>query len=130
MATVLASTRQMSSTKNNRFPATAAISAISPAVQFLGALQRVVASTMLYILLRLQTILSIVVRQVFYTVRHAWRTGKAVVRHAWKKTEKARDRVFFEFMVWILNPHAVALLVFWPGWIVIGGLWVWWMIWG
>lgn len=120
----------MSSTKNNLSPATAAISAISPAVQYLSALQRVIASTVLYILLRLQSLLSIVLRQVFYTVQHAWRTAKAVVRHAWKRTEKARDKVFFEFMVWILNPHAVALLVFWPGWILIGALWVWWMLWG
>lgn len=37
----------------------------------------------------------------------------------WKRTEKARKKLFLEFMMWILNPNAVALLIFWPGWIVL-----------
>lgn len=48
----------------------------------------------------------------------AWGVASTV----WKRTEKARRKLFFEFMVWILNPNAVALLIFWPGWIVLGGI--------
>jgi hypothetical protein len=40
----------------------------------------------------------------------------------WKHTEKARRKLFFELMLWILNPNAVALFVFWPGWIVLAGI--------
>jgi hypothetical protein len=40
----------------------------------------------------------------------------------WKRTEKARKKLLFEFIIWILNPNAVALLVFWPGWIVLAGI--------
>lgn len=40
----------------------------------------------------------------------------------WKYTEKARKKLFFEFMLWILNPNAVVLFVFWPGWIVLTGI--------
>jgi hypothetical protein len=42
--------------------------------------------------------------------------------HLWKGTEKLRRKLFFEFMVWILNPNAVVLFIFWSGWIVLGGI--------
>ncbi|MCJ1314150.1 hypothetical protein MMC25_007830 [Agyrium rufum] len=29
------------------------------------------------------------------------------------------------FLVWLMNPNAVLLLVFWPGWLVLVGLWFW-----
>jgi hypothetical protein len=45
-----------------------------------------------------------------------------VASEVWKRTEKARRKMLFEFIVWILNPNAVALLVFWPGWIVLAGI--------
>jgi hypothetical protein len=48
----------------------------------------------------------------------AWGLASAI----WKRTEKARRKLFFEFILWILNPNAIALLVFWPGWIVMAGI--------
>jgi hypothetical protein len=42
----------------------------------------------------------------------------------WKWTEKIRRKLFFEFMIWILNPNAVILFIFWPGWIVLGGIYL------
>ena len=49
--------------------------------------------------------------------------GIAVAAMIWKSTEKLRKKLFVEFMMWILNPNAVALFIFWPGWIVLLGLW-------
>jgi hypothetical protein len=54
-------------------------------------------------------------------------TGKALLhatafaRYAWKRTERLRDRMFFEFMVWILHPSPLALFLLWPGWVVVFG---------
>lgn len=45
-----------------------------------------------------------------------------LVSSIWKRTEKARRKLFFELVIWILNPNAVALLVFWPGWIALAGV--------
>ncbi len=53
-----------------------------------------------------------------------------IAKEARKRTEKARKKIFFEFMVWILNPNAVALFVFWPGWIVVAGVWFGARLWG
>jgi hypothetical protein len=56
----------------------------------------------------------------------ATRFGAAAV---WKRTERVRRKLFFEFMVWILNPNAVMLFIFWPGWIVLlGFLFVFWCL--
>jgi hypothetical protein len=52
-------------------------------------------------------------------------TTREMARRGWKALEPLRKKLFFEFMVWILNPYAVALFVFWPGWIVVGGVWFW-----
>ena len=48
----------------------------------------------------------------------------SISARAWESTEKFRDACFFHFMVWILNPYAVALFIFWPGWIVVGAIWL------
>jgi hypothetical protein len=50
----------------------------------------------------------------------AWRLACTL----WKGTEKLRRKLFFEFVVWILNPNAVILFIFWPGWIVLGGIYL------
>lgn len=45
------------------------------------------------------------------------------VKLGWKSTERARQRLFFEFMVFILGcGNGILLLLFWPGWIFIGML--------
>jgi hypothetical protein len=48
-----------------------------------------------------------------------WGSGSGAVRRAWKRTERARARVFFEFMVWLLHPSPLVLFIFWPGWIFV-----------
>jgi hypothetical protein len=44
-------------------------------------------------------------------------------RLAWRRSRRYRNRVVRDFFLWILNPNALALLVFWPGWWVLGVLW-------
>lgn len=46
------------------------------------------------------------------------------VRRLEKRTERFRNDCFWHFMVTLLNPYALYLVVFWPGWVVLGGLWV------
>ncbi|KAH0547664.1 hypothetical protein FGG08_000153 [Glutinoglossum americanum] len=47
----------------------------------------------------------------------------ALLHGAWRRTEKFRDRCFYDFIVLLVNPNAVALVLFWPGWIVVGVAW-------
>lgn len=50
---------------------------------------------------------------------HGMVAASFAVKNIWKRTEKARARIFFEFMVWLLHPSPVVLLIFWPGWIFV-----------
>jgi len=44
------------------------------------------------------------------------------MRRSWKASEKLRNKLFFELVVFVLGGgNGMILLVFWPGWIVIGG---------
>lgn len=49
---------------------------------------------------------------------------KIVSKTLYKHTERIQRQIFFNFMVWILNPYAVYLFIFWPGWILVGSIWV------
>ena len=40
--------------------------------------------------------------------------------------EKFRADCFWHFMCWLLNPNAILLLLFWPGWFLIALVWLWW----
>jgi hypothetical protein len=50
-------------------------------------------------------------------------TSKRGMRLLWRSTERMRKKLFYEFMVFVLGSggNAAILVVFWPGWIVIGG---------
>ncbi|OBT88291.1 hypothetical protein VE02_03424 [Pseudogymnoascus sp. 03VT05] len=50
---------------------------------------------------------------------HGWVAARTAVKRGWKRTERARARVFFEFMVWLLHPSPLVLFIFWPGWIFV-----------
>ncbi len=54
---------------------------------------------------------------------------KRATRMGWKSTERLRRKLWFEFMVFVLGGggNGLILVLFWPGWIVLGvvlGLWM------
>ena len=51
--------------------------------------------------------------------------SSSYAKAASKAVYKFRQDCFWHFMVWILNPYALWLFIFWPGWIVLGVLWIW-----
>jgi hypothetical protein len=59
-------------------------------------------------------------------------TSKRGVRALWKSTEGTRKKLFREFMIFILGEgNQVILLLFWPGWILVGGsVWAALRLWG
>ncbi|MCJ1391537.1 hypothetical protein MMC18_004401 [Xylographa bjoerkii] len=55
----------------------------------------------------------------------AEREVRAVLKVGYKKIDKFWNDCFWHLMVWMLNPYAIWLFIFWPGWIVVGGLCRW-----
>lgn len=60
-------------------------------------------------------------RNFLFAIEHAMRLG-------WKYTEPLRRKLAFELAVFVLGSgNGLFLILFWPGWIVIGGvLGLWW----
>ena len=73
------------------------------------------------------TLTFIVLRAYFFVVF----CGQGLVRagrEVYKRSEPARKRLFWEFMVWLLHPSPVLMVVMWPGWIVLVMAWVAWKL--
>ena len=53
-----------------------------------------------------------------------------IVKFGWRRFEKRlyrfRQDCFWHFMCWVLNPNALLLLLFWPGWLLVLGIWLSW----
>lgn len=99
----------------------------------------------LKILLQITFLLSFTLQHTFYAskillqhthlvssevLRQSYRTTRRAVAVMWKATEKGRERLFFEFMVFILGcGNGLCLVLFWPGWILFGGVAIsmWWV---
>lgn len=69
---------------------------------------------------------------VYIVLPTLWMLGNAasasgtLLKRGWKSTEKFRDDCFVQVLIWLLNPYALALFVFWPGWWILGlGWWLW-----
>ncbi|MCJ1362565.1 hypothetical protein MMC16_001669 [Acarospora aff. strigata] len=60
--------------------------------------------------------------QVFFLLTHP-------LRALWTRTIPLRDELFLQMLLWLLNPYAVALVVFWPGWWILGVVWWVWGMW-
>lgn len=55
------------------------------------------------------------------------RTTKHLLLNLHKRTEPLRQKLFFEFMVFILNPglgHGLCVVIFWPGWLLVLAGWL------
>lgn len=64
-------------------------------------------------------------------IRPRFAQNVALIPSIWAFFEPLRRKLFREFIIWILNPGLggmVCCVVFWPGWILAGGLWFGWVI--
>ena len=100
---------------------------------FLTALASILNTILSIVLIFLVKILT----PILFIANYAFRLSKAYLlgplavlssnygRVAYKAIYKFRQDCFWHFMVWILNPYALWLFIFWPGWIIFVGLWMW-----
>lgn len=99
--------------------------------------QRLLSTTTLFVAFRAYFLSVMILRQSFYAcqillmqsyfaagllAKQLFLTSKQAMNLSWKATERFRNKLFFEFMIFILGGgNPVFLVIFWPGWIVIGG---------
>jgi hypothetical protein len=103
--------------------------------------QRLLSTTTVFVLFRAYLLSALLLRQSFYAaqillVQSAYASAllaQQIVRAAtqtltlsWRATTPLRKKLVFEFMVFVLGAggNNIILLVFWPGWLVVGpGVW-------
>ena len=87
--------------------------------------------TLIFLGLRGYYLSQLIATSAYYITKEAcirgWRTSVAVTKEAYRRTEPARQRLFFEFMLLLFHPAPMIMLIFWPGWVVVGGVYVWWV---
>jgi hypothetical protein len=100
--------------------------------------QKILSTTTLFLFFRAHILSSSLLRQSFcasqilfmqsYYVsallaKQLFWTSKVSLQGSWEVTEKLRSKLFFELVVFFLGPggNNLLLMVFWPGWIVVGG---------
>ncbi|PSS16728.1 hypothetical protein M430DRAFT_35411 [Amorphotheca resinae ATCC 22711] len=100
---------------------------------------RLLSTTTLFVLLRAYFLSAIILRQSAYAAqllaaqsyyacslmaRQLFAAAKQSLKLGWKATERLRKKLIFELAVFVLGTggNSMILLVFWPGWIVIGGV--------
>lgn len=132
---------------NNRPLLTLLSPALSSSLYLATIFQRLLSTTTLFLFLRAYILSLILLRQSYHIsqilllqsyyassilAKHGFWASKEGARRAWKASEKLRNKLFFEFAVFILGGgNQVILIVFWPGWIVVGGgVWGVWMVCG
>jgi hypothetical protein len=129
-----------SSTSNTNILALLA-PALTHSLYFAAIFQQLLSTTTLFLFLRTYVLSLLILRQTFYALHLLFIKSyhyvsdqlgpvvRAGERQGWKATKRFRNKLFFEFMVFVLGPggNSVLLLVFWPGWIVVGcgvvGIW-------
>jgi len=107
--------------------------ALSHTLYFAAILQRLLSTTTVFVLFRAYILSLLLLQQSFYASQTLLIQGYNastilanqmcfVGKYGWKATESLRKKLFFEFIVFILGSgNGLILLVFWPGWIVLGG---------
>lgn len=124
------------------------ITALGPALQYAGHLQSILSSASTFLCLHAYFLASVIFATALYASEvvafqayiatkfgalHGLAMSHKIVLEAWKskRAQAVRDKLFHEFAVFILGSgNPVILMVFWPGWFVIGGtslaLWHFW----
>lgn len=109
--------------------------AISSSLYLATSLKTLISSTITFTLLRLTTLFYCSQYTLVFTFTYTshfaallLRQAKVLIQRGWKGTERVRQRLFFEFMVFLLGcGNGLFLVMFWPGWILValGGLAAW-----
>ena len=118
--------------------------ALTHSLYFVAVFQRLLSTTTFFLFLRAYVSSLFILRQTFYAsqllliqsyyastllAKQMHPVLKQGTKRGWKATEKFRNKLFFEFVVFMLGGgNQVLLLIFWPGWIVVGGgaMGIWW----
>lgn len=86
--------------------------------------------TTIFLALRGYYLAQLIATAAYYITKEAclrgWRTSVVVLKEAYRRSEPARQRLFFEFMLLLFHPAPMVMLIFWPGWILVGAGYVWW----
>lgn len=119
--------------------------ALTHSLYFAAVFQRLLSTTTLFLFVRAYISSLFILRQTIYAsqllllqsyyasallAKQVYPVLKLGRRRGWKATEKFRKKLFFEFMVFALGSggNQVLLVLFWPGWIILGGgaAGIWW----
>lgn len=101
--------------------------------------QRLLSTTTVFLVFRAYYFSILLLRQSFYATqllllqsyyassllsKQLFSTTKQAMKAGWKAAKPLREKLFFEFMVFVLGGgNGLLLVVFWPGWIVVAGAW-------
>ncbi|CAG8949339.1 hypothetical protein HYFRA_00004965 [Hymenoscyphus fraxineus] len=130
-------------------PLTLTPPSLSPPSLYLPLLPRILSTTTLFLLLQTYNTLNtlalqsyyaatvlacqsyyaswyttvLLVKQAFVLVKYGAWAVKEGIKRVWRGSEGLRRKLWFELGVFILgNGNGIFLILFWPGWIVVGGL--------
>ena len=150
MAVLIASSNPTTTltTSQNAKPIPALLSpALSSSLYLAAILQQLLSTTTIFVLVRTYLLSLFLVQQSYNASqvllirslyassllceKASW-VSKQGMRVLWKRTEGIRQRLFREFMIFILGGgNQLFLVIFWPGWILVGGsIWGLWRLWG
>jgi hypothetical protein len=134
-------------TPNNRPILTLLSPALSSSLYLAAVFQRLVSTTTLFLFLRAYILSLVILRQSYHIsqllllhsyyassslAKNGYWASKEGMRRSWKASERLRNKLFFELVVFVLGSgNGIILIVFWPGWLVVGGgVWGFWMVCG
>ena len=112
--------------------------ALTHSFNFASIFRRLISTTALFVLFRAYILSALLLRHSLYTTqillirsycatmllsKQGCLATKTAMRMAWKSMEPLGKRILFEIALFLLGGGNLLLLViFWPGWIVIGGV--------
>lgn len=86
--------------------------------------------TLIFLGLRTYYLSQLIATAAYYITKEACirgaKTSVVVTKEAYRRSEPARQRIFFEFMLLLFHPAPMIMLIFWPGWVIVGAVYVWW----
>ncbi|KAE9371394.1 hypothetical protein N431DRAFT_426059 [Stipitochalara longipes BDJ] len=120
--------------------------AVTNSLYFAAIAQRLLSTTTLFLLFRTYLLSLFLLQRSYYASQlvlirslyaasiayeKTYWASKQGTRLLWQGTEGVRKKLFMEFIIFVLGGgNQFILAVFWPGWIVVGGIWSIWRLCG